>query len=266
MMKSTVLLLSALALAGATGCTGLHKAQLEIRPLSPRQGGVQSAGIAAGHALFQRGEYALAMDAYRQVLRHDPGNADAYNGLAISYAAMGRYDIADRFFQLAMSFAPADTKVRRNFARCLEQQGRHDESRALLASLATPGTLAAAPPRATLAQIAARPVQAAQSNSAAAPAYLVRQSLGEVRLDTLALDHGENLGRFTPQITVTIVNRAADRAAEKDAAQAEQADTTAPTEQPPHVAANHLRRGNAGAFLTPVLHEQRQMPDVEEQS
>ncbi|MDF0543053.1 tetratricopeptide repeat protein [Sphingobium sp. H39-3-25] len=260
MMKSTVLLLGALALAGAAGCTGLHKAQLEIRPLSPRQGGVQSAGIAAGHALFQRGEYALAMDAYRQVLRHDPGDADAYNGLAISYAAMGRYDIADRFFQLALSFAPADTKVRRNFARCLEQQGRHDESRALLASLAAPGTLPATP-RTTLAQIAARPVAAARSNGAPAPAFLVRQSLTEVRLDTLALDQGENLGRFTPQITVTILNRGA----EKDAA-AEQADIAAPADQPPHVAANHLRGGNAAPFLTPVLHQRRQVPDAKEQS
>lgn len=242
MMKSAAVALLAVS-AAVSGCTGMRGPHVEIRPLNPGMGpgtgpgtgNVGSGSIAAGHALFRRGEYALAMDAYRKVLRDDPGNADAYNGLAVSYAAMGRYDVGDRFFQRALSLAPADGRILRNFARCLEQQGRHDESRAMLARLDGTGKIPT--PRLSLAQIAARAPVMAQGNAAPAPAStpaqrLVRQSLREVRLDTSTLGSGAHAGHLSSHITVTIV----DRSATLNDETAEPSDQPAPAVKTPRVA------------------------------
>ncbi|WP_336957781.1 tetratricopeptide repeat protein [Sphingobium aquiterrae] len=240
MNKNAVVVALLAASAAISGCTGMGTSHVEIRPLNPGAGpgagpgtgNLRSTGIAAGHALFRQGEYALAMDAYRKVLRVDPANADAYNGLAVSYAAMGRYDIGDRFFQLALSFAPTDARILRNFARCLEQQGRHDESRAMLARL--DGTGAMPTPRTSLAQIAARPAVMAQAGTAAQAQHLVRQSMGEVRLDTSTLGSNANTGQLSAHITVTIIDRS--DIVEKDKDTAEQPGQQATATRAPRVA------------------------------
>jgi len=60
---------------------------------------------------------AAALTAFRQASYHPDFAGDAYNGMAIAYDRMGRYDLAERFFAQAMEAAPEDHRFARNAAR-----------------------------------------------------------------------------------------------------------------------------------------------------
>ena len=58
-----------------------------------------------------------AVTAFRQA-SYDPATAaEAYNGMAIAYAQMGREDLARRFFMAALQANPGDERFVRNLAR-----------------------------------------------------------------------------------------------------------------------------------------------------
>lgn len=99
--------------------------RIDVRATALKQGsGALGAGaLAKGRMLFDRGEYALAVDAFRQAVRYAPGSADALNGLAVSYDHLGRYDLSQRYYQLALAVAPEDGRILRNLARSMLRQG-----------------------------------------------------------------------------------------------------------------------------------------------
>ena len=185
-------------IVATTACSSTQQGVLSIRPVNQQESGPAKDALARGDLLFSRGEYALALDAFRRAVRNDPTDAHGLNGVAISYAAMGRHDLAREFFELALSRAPQDARIARNFARSLSAQGLKSEADALLAQAgAAPAGMVARP---TLAQLAAaapvaRPMQMAGIE-------LERISLGEVRLRTMEAAPVE---RIKPQLTTRIV-------------------------------------------------------------
>ncbi len=58
-----------------------------------------------------------AITAFRQASYHPDFAGDAYNGMAIAYDRLGRYDLAERFFMQAVEVSPADERYARNAAR-----------------------------------------------------------------------------------------------------------------------------------------------------
>lgn len=58
-----------------------------------------------------------AITAFRQASYHQDYAGEAYNGMAIAYDQIGRYDLAERFFAQAMQAAPEDERFARNSAR-----------------------------------------------------------------------------------------------------------------------------------------------------
>ncbi|UZW55448.1 tetratricopeptide repeat protein [Sphingobium sp. JS3065] len=180
-------------------CASPQKGVLSIRPVN--QLGPAQDALARGDLLFSRGEYALALDAFRRAVRNDPADAHGLNGVAISYAAMGRHDLAREFFELALARAPQDARIARNFARSLSAQGLKGEAEALLAQAGAATTGMPVVARPTLAQLASaaptpRPAQLAGVE-------LERVSLGEVRLRTM--DGPAPAERIKPQLTTRIV-------------------------------------------------------------
>lgn len=89
--------------------------------------------LAMGRALYARQEYALAIEKFNEAVRAAPDNPDGYNALAASYDMLGRYDVSRRYYELALSRAPADGRIYRNMARSLRLQGREGEALAILA-------------------------------------------------------------------------------------------------------------------------------------
>ncbi|WP_423603631.1 tetratricopeptide repeat protein [Sphingomonas sp. MS122] len=117
------------ALAGCAMAPGLSG----IRPVGGAAVGQTS--VAAGNELVARGQYGLAIAAYRRVLRQDPANSRAIEGLAISYELLGRLDLSDRYYQEALALAPRNPRIYQNFAASLRAQGRHREAEQLMADL-----------------------------------------------------------------------------------------------------------------------------------
>ena len=126
-------LYAALAMLGLlNGCAGSSSIS-GIRPVGDVAVGQTS--VAAGNALVARGQYGLAVAAYRRVLRLDPANSQALEGLAISYELLGRADLADRYYQEALALAPRNPRIYQNFAAFLRVQKRHSDADQLMADM-----------------------------------------------------------------------------------------------------------------------------------
>jgi hypothetical protein len=54
------------------------------------------------------GAIGLAIESFRKALRAQPDNPEVLRGLADSYAAMGRKDLAQHYYEAALAFAPQD--------------------------------------------------------------------------------------------------------------------------------------------------------------
>lgn len=65
---------------------------------------------------FASGNFALAVGSYRRVLRQSPGHVEAFRGMASSYEALGRPDLASRYYQEALARAPANEAALQDFA------------------------------------------------------------------------------------------------------------------------------------------------------
>ncbi|WP_324829180.1 hypothetical protein [Qipengyuania zhejiangensis] len=85
-----------------------------------------SVELEEGRMHLRNGNISQAVASF-QLARLDPDSAAAANnGLAVSYAKIGRFDLADRYFRVAVSLAPAETKY---VANLLRLQGRANYAR-----------------------------------------------------------------------------------------------------------------------------------------
>ena len=100
----------------------------------PRVVGGLNAGVMPVDALLLEGRghlanhnFALAIGSYRRAIRQSPGSIEAYRGLATAYEALGRNDLAGRYFQEALARAPSDVTVLNDYESL---QGRVEASEA----------------------------------------------------------------------------------------------------------------------------------------
>jgi len=82
------------------------------------------------------GNTALAIDAFRQILRHEPNSLAALNGLAAAYDRLERFDLSQRYYEQALGLDPNSPATLNNFGYSLLLQGRLAEAQPLLASAA----------------------------------------------------------------------------------------------------------------------------------
>jgi tetratricopeptide (TPR) repeat protein len=113
-------------------CSGAPLAKFHLKPVAAKPV-MTGSSLDKARSLFARGEYALAIEAFRVAARENPDDASAYNGLAAGYDMLGRFDLSGRYYELALAHAPEDGRIYRNMARSLEMQGKTDEALALRA-------------------------------------------------------------------------------------------------------------------------------------
>jgi hypothetical protein len=89
--------------------------------------------IAEARGLLALGSVGLASEAFRKVLREQPGNVEALAGLAECYDRMGRHDLSRSKYEAALAIAPRNAILLRTFAASLQRQGRRLEANALQA-------------------------------------------------------------------------------------------------------------------------------------
>jgi hypothetical protein len=135
-------LFAALATMGISACSHLGT-RAEVRPISSSNAlsgstDIESA-LRGARAHMQAGRYGLAISQFRSAALLDPDSAPAQNGLAVAYAAIGREDIARRYFERAIALAPQELSYRRNFARLNDALSQDGETR-LAAGETRPGS------------------------------------------------------------------------------------------------------------------------------
>lgn len=117
-------------LASQTG----NQAQMQASAAAERS----SALTLAGRSALDQGNAGLAIDAFTRAVTSGEAPAPAFNGLGVAYARIGRFDLAQRYFERAAQIDPADGRYQTNLARLMRSPlfaKRHeaDETRALLA-------------------------------------------------------------------------------------------------------------------------------------
>lgn len=181
--------------------------ELRAKHASPATGATDERALAKAQILYARGEYALAIEAFRKAIRFAPNDAAGYQGLGESYGQMGRLDLSGRYYEFALALAPRDLALRQQYARSLAKQERGDEARQLIAEIAsmdaTPlqGVWAVPEERNSASRTAAAPLPTMPSGRsvtipidppvARAQLQLERMSMAEVALVTRAMTSTE---------------------------------------------------------------------------
>lgn len=73
--------------------------------------------LAAGRKALADGDTMGAIDSFHLAKLYPAHAAAASNGLAVAYSHLGRADLTERYFQVAVSLAPEDDRYRSNLAR-----------------------------------------------------------------------------------------------------------------------------------------------------
>ena len=168
--------------------------------------GYAQAQMAQGRQALQDEQYGAAIIAFRNAQRFPECAAAAANGLGVAYAQIGRTDVAEHYFELAVSQAPEDRRFSANLDRLRYQLAATQTASAILTADASQGSAnavrAAFPGTALRAGIRVEEPQA----------KMARVSQTEVRLATA--DAGQpDLRRRAPVVSVvaTSVDTAARR-------------------------------------------------------
>lgn len=115
------------ALAGAS-LLGLLSSCQSAAPLQVRlsKNAVESSGsvaLAEAKAQFVLGNPASALEKFRVAVRQDPNNVEALSGIADCYKALGRPELAQRQYELALAVRPNDRGLLTALAGTLDAQG-----------------------------------------------------------------------------------------------------------------------------------------------
>lgn len=78
------------------------------------------------------GRYETAIDRFGQLLSTDRGSLEALNGLAVAYAGLGRFDVAQSYFERALQIEPTDARTLNNYGWSLIEQGRLRDAKPFL--------------------------------------------------------------------------------------------------------------------------------------
>lgn len=107
----------------ANSCAGPR--DVEVRAVGSALGKAQpQAGrMAEAKGHFALGNVALALEQYRIAARENPQSIDALSGMAASYKALGRPELAQRQLELALAISPNDPALLIALAETLEVQG-----------------------------------------------------------------------------------------------------------------------------------------------
>ncbi|MFL0357721.1 tetratricopeptide repeat protein [Erythrobacter sp. GH1-10] len=119
-MKLGKIILCGVAAVSLGGCQSF----LADLGLAKRSASDASVASTDGMSRVELGRAALKAGAPGTAIHHferavlDPAQApDAYNGMGVAYAQLGREDLAERFFNAALMLRPHDQKIARNLER-----------------------------------------------------------------------------------------------------------------------------------------------------
>jgi tetratricopeptide (TPR) repeat protein len=128
MRKPTLtLLLLAVAAVPLGGCSLFGKSNSFAQKAEARQFKAEDfaqARLTAGREALDKRHWAEAIMAFRDAQRTPRLAAQAHNGMGVAYAELGRADLAERYFLLAIAAAPEDRRFAANLSRLYAANAR----------------------------------------------------------------------------------------------------------------------------------------------
>lgn len=109
--------LAALALPGCQGVSQLFASSHPDPAVGVDMTSYFDQLISEGRGHLQKNRPGAAIRVFRQASHNPEYSGSAYNGMAVAYDMLGRYDLAEQFFRLAVEAAPEDERFARNLAR-----------------------------------------------------------------------------------------------------------------------------------------------------
>jgi Tfp pilus assembly protein PilF len=173
-VKMPVMLLATMALSG---CASIFGHGLADRS-PPQAGTAQAAAVNPELALARQdmdaGLTAEAIDHFRAAQMDPQALPAASNGLGVAYARLGRLDLADRYFRMALALEPANQRFAANMLRLQRDYALAQARQAQAEQLAAARQPAeAAPPAVAVAE---------------RPGAIERVSRGEVYIRTASVE------------------------------------------------------------------------------
>lgn len=112
LVRALVLLAIAGPALAACGGRFAHDAP----PVADRGASSVSRHVLDGTWHFENDRIGLALAEFRTALRHDPNSVRALNGVAASYDRLNRFDLSERYYQLALAVEPDSPQTLNNLA------------------------------------------------------------------------------------------------------------------------------------------------------
>ena len=235
-MKQTARIATCIvALAALSGCQSFTSAL----GFGPKQQGVQHANSGSpvfGSEELERGRAALkagypgnAIQPFRMAALNEETAPDAFNGLGVAYAQLGRADLAERYFKMALSLDSSNARFAANLDRFYNSAlGNSARALAMRAEEADQ-QLAAAAEAADALGMTDEPVSKIERRGAVtlekAPARLSRTSNRELALSTRQVeaaapssDQMASIGVRNPRKPEAPVERVEEAVAEENEA------------------------------------------------
>lgn len=145
MNRTTLRLLACsalVALAPLAGCSPDLRSTVFSELASADKGWAALPNYERGKHYLLVHDYGLAIDPFEADLRDNPNSVNSLNGLAIAYAGVGRPDLAQKYFALAIALDPDSPITLANLAHLSLSRGNNDDAAEFLAkakaSLARP--------------------------------------------------------------------------------------------------------------------------------
>src|SRR5258708_667845 len=122
MRRISLLMISGMLL---TGCAGLGSTGPSLWALIEKRGQMEPKLTAyeEGKRYLQLGSFGLAIGAFQKELAENTNSIPALNGLAVAYERIGRRDVAQRYFDLALTLDPKSAVTLNNLAYLNLTQG-----------------------------------------------------------------------------------------------------------------------------------------------
>lgn len=227
MKKSRLIRTSACVLAALTlsGCQGiLGKLGFSGKGERPTEAAAPIFGedeLEQGRLALKAGYPAAAIQQFRLAALNEAAAPEAFNGLGVAYARLGRADLAERYFQTALSMDSANPKFAANLERFYNSPLGQSARALAMRQQEAQATLAAAAEAAEaqgLIEPAATPERRGAVTIERPAVQLTRSSARELQIATRTpAKEGDGSGEMA---TVAVRNSAAPASAAADAPRA----------------------------------------------
>ena len=115
--KAAPLAFAVIALSGCQLFSGNQSASVRASAAQPEVASYFAQLLQEGRMHLRANRPGAAIVAFRRASYDSASTAEAYNGLAIAYDRLGRYDVAEKFFVRAVEANPTDERFARNASR-----------------------------------------------------------------------------------------------------------------------------------------------------